>query len=172
MEKRGGKREGAGRKRGALNAATINVRELARQHTENAINALVELLNNPESPQRAIAANSLLDRGFGKPKVMNDADLEPIISRLKSGELTATDCALEIAGAGAALPKIVEMLAMKELGIESVEYKPVNYELLERLYEEGSAEMASREAGLVGRGVILEQQINEGKAAKIMGLSP
>lgn len=165
MEKRGGKRAGAGRKRGALNAATINVRELARQHTQTAIDALVELVSNADSPQRAIAANSLLDRGYGKPKVMNDADLEPIILRLKSGELTATDCALEIAGAGAALPKIVEMLAMKELGIESVEYRPVNYEKLELLYQIGSAEMDIREAALVGRGVILEQQINAAKGA-------
>ncbi len=165
MEKRGGKRAGAGRKRGALNVATISVRALARQHTQTAINALVELLNNPESPQRAIAANSLLDRGYGKPKVMNDADLEPIILRLKSGELTATDCALEISAMGAALPKIVELLALRELGIETAEYRPVNYEKLERLYEEGSAEMAVKEAALVGRGAMLEQQINAAKGA-------
>ncbi|UOG90520.1 MAG: hypothetical protein L3K52_09895 [Candidatus Thiothrix sulfatifontis] len=165
MEKRGGKRDGAGRKRGALNAATINVRELARQHTENAINALVELLNNPESPQRAIAANSLLDRGYGKPKVMNDADLEPIILRLKSGELTATDCALEISAQGMALPKIVELLALRELGIETAEYRPVNYERLEMLYQIGSEEVAVKEAALVGRGVMLEQQINAAKGA-------
>ena len=166
MEKRGGKREGAGRKRGALNAATINVRELARQHTQTAIDALVELVSNPESPQRAIAANSLLDRGYGKPKVMNDADLEPIILRLKSGELTPTDAALEIAAMGAALPKIVELLALRELGIETPEYRVIDTEKLELLYQIGSEEMASREAGLVGRGVILEQQINEAKAAR------
>ena len=166
MERRGGKRAGAGRKRGALNAATINVRELARQHTENAINALVELLNNPESPQRALAANSLLDRGYGKPKVMNDLDLAPIIARLQSGELTPTDAALEIAAMGAALPKIVELLTLRELGIETAEYRPVNYEKLEILYQIGSEEMAVKEAALVGRGLKIEQEINAARAAK------
>lgn len=165
MEKRGGKRDGAGRKRGALNAATINVRELARQHTQTAINALVELVSNAESPQRAIAANSLLDRAYGKPKVMNDLDLAPIIARLQSGELTPTDAALEIAAMGAALPKIVELLALRELGIETPEYRVVDIEKLERLYEEGAEEVALKEAALVGRGVMLEQEINAAKGA-------
>jgi hypothetical protein len=167
MEKRGGKREGAGRKRGALNAATINVRELARQHTESAINALVELLNNPESPQRAIAANSLLDRGYGKPKLMNDADLEPIIARLKSGEVTATDTALEIAGMGAPLPKIVELLAMRELGLEqNGDYQQPDYARLELLYSYAIEKSEEDQKALVGRGLAIEREINEAKAAK------
>jgi hypothetical protein len=167
MEKRGGKREGAGRKRGALNAATINVRELARQHTESAINALVELLNNPESPQRAIAANSLLDRGYGKPKLMNDADLEPIIARLKSGEMTATDTALEIAGMGAPLPKIVELLAMRELGLDQIgDYPQPDYAKLEFLYEYAIEKSDEDQKALLGRGLAIEREVNEAKAAK------
>jgi hypothetical protein len=167
MEKRGGKREGAGRKRGALNAATINVRELARQHTESAINALVELLNNPESPQRAIAANSLLDRGYGKPKLMNDADLEPIIARLKSGEVTATDTALEIAGMGAPLPKIVELLAMRELGLDQIgDYPQPDYGKLESLYAYAIEKSDEDQKALVGRGLAIEREVNEAKAAK------
>ena len=66
----GGKRQGAGRKSGALSASTISVRDLARQHTEAAIAALVDIVNNPESQERALAAKTLLERGHGKPKRM------------------------------------------------------------------------------------------------------
>ena len=44
-----------------------NVREIARQHTADAINALVEIVQDKSHPQRVAAANSLLDRGYGKP---------------------------------------------------------------------------------------------------------
>jgi hypothetical protein len=127
----------------------------------------VELLNNPESPQRAIAANSLLDRGYGKPKLMNDADLEPIIARLKSGEVTATDTALEIAGMGAPLPKIVELLAMRELGLEqNGDYQQPDYARLELLYSYAIEKSEEDQKALVGRGLAIEREINEAKAAK------
>jgi HEAT repeat protein len=41
------------------------VRMLARQHTEAAINALVEALSDER--HRVAAATALLDRGYGKP---------------------------------------------------------------------------------------------------------
>jgi len=46
-----------------------DIRSLARSHTEAAINCLVGIMNQPEAPQaaRVSAANSLLDRGWGKP---------------------------------------------------------------------------------------------------------
>jgi hypothetical protein len=42
---------------------------LARQHTEQAIETLVEVMADPfaENRERLTAANSLLDRGHGKP---------------------------------------------------------------------------------------------------------
>jgi HEAT repeat protein len=42
---------------------------LARQHTERAIDTLVEVMDDPfaENRERITAANSLLDRGHGKP---------------------------------------------------------------------------------------------------------
>jgi hypothetical protein len=45
------------------------IRSLARSHTEAAINALLSVMNQPESPPaaRVSAANSILDRGWGKP---------------------------------------------------------------------------------------------------------
>jgi hypothetical protein len=46
-----------------------DIRSLARSHTETAINVLVGIMNQSEAPQaaRVSAANSILDRGWGKP---------------------------------------------------------------------------------------------------------
>jgi hypothetical protein len=46
-----------------------HVRELARQHTEDAIRTLVEVMHDPEEkgPARVAAAQALLDRGYGRP---------------------------------------------------------------------------------------------------------
>jgi hypothetical protein len=54
------------------------IRSLARAHTETAINVLVGIMNQPEAPQaaRVSAANSILDRGWGKPAQPHDGDGE------------------------------------------------------------------------------------------------
>jgi hypothetical protein len=45
------------------------VRELAREHTTDAIQTLVSIMTNPKAAPaaRVSAANALLDRGYGKP---------------------------------------------------------------------------------------------------------
>jgi Family of unknown function (DUF5681) len=45
------------------------VRELAQEHTGQAIETLVSIMTNPKSAPaaRVSAANALLDRGYGKP---------------------------------------------------------------------------------------------------------
>jgi Family of unknown function (DUF5681) len=45
------------------------IKELARAHTGKAIETLVSIMTNPKSAPaaRVSAANSLLDRGYGKP---------------------------------------------------------------------------------------------------------
>ena len=65
---RGGARPGAGRKPGALNKATANVKLLAQQWGEQVIQALAEIATGAEQPPaaRVAAANALLDRGYGK----------------------------------------------------------------------------------------------------------
>lgn len=46
-----------------------HVRELARQYTNQAVNALVDVMGNSTSDSaRVSAANVLLDRGWGKPE--------------------------------------------------------------------------------------------------------
>lgn len=49
--------------------ADATIRDLARTHTELAVRTLVQIMKNKRySPQaRAYAANSVLDRGYGKP---------------------------------------------------------------------------------------------------------
>lgn len=73
MAQRGGKRPGAGRPAGRKDKATVEqlatIEELARSHTEVALNALVKIAGSGQSEAaRVSAANHLLDRGYGKPK--------------------------------------------------------------------------------------------------------
>lgn len=72
MATRGGKRQGAGRPKGAKDKATkdhgATIAELAREHTDSALSALIEIATFGKSePARVAAANSILDRGYGKP---------------------------------------------------------------------------------------------------------
>ena len=69
--KLGGKRPGSGRPKGVPNRATaeqrINVSEMAKQFAKDALDALVFVATQGQSESaRVAAANSLLDRGFGK----------------------------------------------------------------------------------------------------------
>lgn len=65
----GGKRSNAGRKQGSINKVKIELREAAREHSQAALDTLVGIMNDIEAPHaaRISAANSLLDRGHGKP---------------------------------------------------------------------------------------------------------
>jgi hypothetical protein len=74
---RGGKREGAGRKRGSKIPARLppvkaeikqELRELAREYSGKALETLVKICESGENETaRVAAANALLDRGYGKP---------------------------------------------------------------------------------------------------------
>lgn len=71
--KRGGKRTGAGRKPGSPSRATraqkATLSELARAHTATALATLVKVMRTGESDaSKVAAANSILDRGYGKPR--------------------------------------------------------------------------------------------------------
>lgn len=65
----GGRRPGAGRPLGSPNKLTRPLKELAALHSEACIAVLVELRDHAEAEQvRLAAANSLLDRGHGRPR--------------------------------------------------------------------------------------------------------
>lgn len=70
--KRGGKRPGAGRKKGSLARATreqkATLGELARKYTDQAMKTLAEVAGKGESESARVAASiAILDRGYGKP---------------------------------------------------------------------------------------------------------
>ena len=51
---------------GGRSKAQIDVRNLAREHTKEAIETLLLVMRNGKPSEAAMAANSLLDRGWGK----------------------------------------------------------------------------------------------------------
>jgi hypothetical protein len=53
------------------------VQDLARQHTANALEVLLVIMNDPDAPAaaRVSAAAQLLDRGHGKPAQRSDVNL-------------------------------------------------------------------------------------------------
>ena len=72
MASHGGMREGSGRPTGAVNKATselkFNLSELARHYTNDALDALVEIMKSGQSDSaRIAAATAILDRGCGRP---------------------------------------------------------------------------------------------------------
>jgi hypothetical protein len=61
--------QGSGRKRGQGNKLTDEVKKLAQEHSENAIKRLSEIMaQNDDLRAAALAANSMLDRAYGKPQ--------------------------------------------------------------------------------------------------------
>ena len=72
MASHGGMREGSGRPVGAANKATselkLNLSELAREYTNNALDTLVKVMQSSQSDSaRIAAATAILDRGYGRP---------------------------------------------------------------------------------------------------------
>ena len=60
-----------------------DVRELARAHAASAMNALVQIVEDKNAPAaaRVAAANSLLDRGYGKSEAKLEANITSARSR-------------------------------------------------------------------------------------------
>lgn len=72
---RGGKREGAGRPKGAVNKATADIREAAQEYSQEALDTLAKVMRDGDSAAAKVAAaNSILDRAHGKPKQSMDID--------------------------------------------------------------------------------------------------
>ena len=65
-----------GRQAGTPNKTTASIREAAQQYTDEALKTLVEVMGDETAPPaaRVAAANSLLDRGHGKPRQELDVD--------------------------------------------------------------------------------------------------
>lgn len=79
-------KRGRGRPKGSLNKVTASVKEAAQAFTDDALKVLATIMRDGESEAaRVAAANSILDRGHGKPKqalVGGDDDDRPIKASL------------------------------------------------------------------------------------------
>ena len=77
-----GQDKSGGRVAGTPNKATQLSRQLAMPFVDEAVKALVDVLRDAESPAQAriAAANSILDRAFGKPRqeVEHSGDAQPL----------------------------------------------------------------------------------------------
>lgn len=71
-----------GRKIGTPNKATSDIKALAQQYSEEAVNSLVEIMRDGSAPHasRVAAAKDILDRGHGKATqpIAGDADRPPV----------------------------------------------------------------------------------------------
>ena len=66
-----------GRPKGSINKATAELKALAQEYSEEALDAIVDVLRNGDSyGVKLQAAGMLLDRGFGKPTQMVASDEE------------------------------------------------------------------------------------------------
>lgn len=72
---RPGERRG-GRRPGSINRNTSEIRALAQRHGLEAIEALANALRSKDPKISIMAANALLDRGYGKPAQTIGSDPE------------------------------------------------------------------------------------------------
>lgn len=65
---RGGYRPGSGRPKGVPNKATAEIKAIAQPYSEEAVHTLAQIMREGESEAAKVsAANSILDRAWGKP---------------------------------------------------------------------------------------------------------
>jgi hypothetical protein len=80
-----------GGKRKVVPSTGMTLREMAREHTDKALNALLDALEDEEAghPVKIQAATALLDRGWGKPTqpVSGDDDMPPVDMRVDLSSL-------------------------------------------------------------------------------------
>jgi len=55
-----------GRQKGTPNKATAHIKELAREYTAEALEALVSVIRGADGAAKVAAAREILDRGYGK----------------------------------------------------------------------------------------------------------
>jgi hypothetical protein len=151
---RGGRRDGAGRKRKIidptfLDQATVDllvadipsdqIERPAQRHARSAVLALVKkLLSGGSESARVTAANSILDRGYGKPSVDIGGDAAPNLFSLRPEEKSA---------AGLDVVPI-------EVRTEARKYAGLAIEVLNRIAQFGKSESAvvSAARSLLDRG--------------------
>lgn len=75
-----------------MTKAPTEIKSLARSHTEQAVKVLVGIMNQRKAPPaaRVAAANSLIDRGWGKAATVlengGDGPLQILVRKFVEGE--------------------------------------------------------------------------------------
>lgn len=100
----GGRRPGAGRKRGYVSQAKRDIAERAKEHGDAALGVLVKIAKDEQQPAaaRVSAANAILDRGYGKPMQaveMTGANGGPIETRTIDASKLSTATLAELLAA-------------------------------------------------------------------------
>lgn len=85
-----GERRG-GRAKGTPNKATASIRDIARQYTAEAVEALVGVLRDESPAARVAAAKEILDRGYGKATTIIGGDAENPLTTILRIELSAPE---------------------------------------------------------------------------------
>ncbi|MDI1277287.1 hypothetical protein [Methylobacter sp.] len=101
-QKRGGKRPGAGRKKGTKNKITVDLKNKAGEYSAEAIQVFVDVMRDSDAPQavRIQAADKLLDRSHGKASIHIDAQhtskMEPeLLERIKTEMIARMEASRE-----------------------------------------------------------------------------
>lgn len=94
----GGRRPGSGRKPNIILAERQTLSEKAREHTDDALQTLVEVCKDKKAPPaaRVQAANALIDRGYGKPPQAVE------IGGIGGDDLTVTNLNMDVSAEDAA----------------------------------------------------------------------
>jgi hypothetical protein len=103
-----------------------NADDLARSHTENAISTLAEVMNDPfaENKDRVKAADSLLDRGHGKPSQAIIAI--PASKRQQELLASMSDEDLLRAIQGARLPRLAPIIDATVVSVQPEKHKTID----------------------------------------------
>ena len=108
---RGGKREGAGRPIGS--GQSQELRNAAREHTDDALQVLVDVMNTKDHPQRLKAAELILARGHGAPREIPATN--EIINQFIDGNITAITACLMIESEGLRVPEMMKRYFQNEM---------------------------------------------------------
>jgi hypothetical protein len=75
---KGRKPPGSGRKKGVPNRVTRTLKQKASEYGDDALSVLVSVMQDPTEPSdvRIRAAREVLDRGFGRPTIYVEAEID------------------------------------------------------------------------------------------------
>ena len=120
----GGARSGAGRPAGASNAGGA-LRDAARVHTQAALDVLVDALTDENASIRMRAAETLLERGWGK--AMPETPAMGIIGRYMDGAISAMQAALELEANGLTVGQVLGLHLGREISRFESDSDPVTH---------------------------------------------